>query len=229
MAVFEPNLTKKIRKRMGDLVFYQLNGQSVVRRTPGKVRDPKTPKQLAHRARMKTMGDYAAAFAEAYVMGFPERERGQSPCSAFQKMNFPLVEGGGEYPCPVRVERVACSAGSLVVPEVEVSATGGVARFVLKDQAMVALAEGEDRVVGVLFHAGQMDTRARVLGRRDEVGTVEWALPGRWREGVVHVYLFTLSADGSRASNTVYGGRLEDGEMVPGEPAREGGDDGTVG
>jgi hypothetical protein len=53
MAIIENFLTGKDRKNLGNLECYILHGKYILKSKPLKVKDPKTPAQLAHRLRFK--------------------------------------------------------------------------------------------------------------------------------------------------------------------------------
>ena len=42
-----------IKGKVGDMILYEVQGQVRIRSTPLKVKDPKTPEQLAHRNRVR--------------------------------------------------------------------------------------------------------------------------------------------------------------------------------
>ena len=42
-----------IKGKVGDMILYEVQGQVRIRSTPLKVKDPKTPGQLAHRNRVR--------------------------------------------------------------------------------------------------------------------------------------------------------------------------------
>ena len=78
MGIFNSYIFGKLRKSVGNVTTYELNGQQVAR---GKVvfkHDPKTPAQLEQRARMKMVRRLAREMTPAVREGFPGATLGRS-------------------------------------------------------------------------------------------------------------------------------------------------------
>ena len=53
MAIIETDICSQVKGRIGRTIYYEVNGQKRARLMPGHYTDRKSPKQLAHRAKVK--------------------------------------------------------------------------------------------------------------------------------------------------------------------------------
>ena len=56
MAVVTPGMPGELAGRLGNVIYYTVNGQLRARKKPGSVKNPRTPKQTAQRMRVKGIG-----------------------------------------------------------------------------------------------------------------------------------------------------------------------------
>ena len=77
------------------------------------MRNPKTPGQLAQRAKMKALQKVSLYFAPAAELGFPGRKAGSTFYNAFVKANMQAVTVDEEYNPTIDYEKIVCAEGSL--------------------------------------------------------------------------------------------------------------------
>ena len=65
MALLYDQLQGKLKGRIGDLVYYQLNGKTCVRSLPASFKDRKSEKQILHRKKFKAVGELFTIFRSA--------------------------------------------------------------------------------------------------------------------------------------------------------------------
>ena len=86
MALLFNQLENKLKGKIGDLVYYQLNGSTCVRSRPASFKDPKTEKQLLHREKFKTVGKLFHIFRPA--LRYEKREDKLNIFGTFYKLNW---------------------------------------------------------------------------------------------------------------------------------------------
>ena len=110
------NLFDSGRGRLGNLVFYRMNGMNIVRTKPAHFHDSKSPAQLAQRQRMKVVNDFLKPFLQLIRITFPPQKAGRTARSESQSyiMRHALA---GEYPgMYVDKSKALLSRGPLPVP-----------------------------------------------------------------------------------------------------------------
>ena len=79
----------KIVGKVGNVIYYELNGKTCVRSFPSTYRDKKSEKQLHHRQRFATVGKLYVLFHSA--IRFDVAEKNQNQTSTFFKLNWEHV------------------------------------------------------------------------------------------------------------------------------------------
>ncbi len=115
MAKIE-NLLDGGKGKLGNLVFYKMNGSSYVRTRPAKYRDRKSPAQLAQRQRMQVVNNFLRSFRGLVQVTFAAEAAGRSALQAARSYNM-RYGFTGEYP-DIRVDRskALLSRGPLPLP-----------------------------------------------------------------------------------------------------------------
>lgn len=117
MGKLEGGLFGRLSGRIGNQVYYQLRGKTVVRKI-GRNENPASHKQLHVRQKMKVLGDFFKPIKAYLKLGFAEAVAGTAmfPYNAAVKYN---LEGGiqGEYPdLVIDYENILVSKGELLLP-----------------------------------------------------------------------------------------------------------------
>ena len=74
MAVVTPGMPGELAGRLGNVIYYTVNGQLRARKKPGSVKNPRTPKQTAQRMRVKGIGALFRGLAAVWDFGPSVRE-----------------------------------------------------------------------------------------------------------------------------------------------------------
>lgn len=61
MAIFKKSALGQVKGKLDNLVFYEVAGQQRIRSLPGSYKDNKSPKQLAHRAKVRAVASLYGA------------------------------------------------------------------------------------------------------------------------------------------------------------------------
>lgn len=114
MALFKSFVLGEVRKSVANITMYSgANGYSIARGKRSTMRNPKTPGQLAQRAKMKALQKVSLYFAPAAEFGFPGRKAGSTFYNAFVKANMQAVTVDEEYNPTIDYEKIVCAEGSL--------------------------------------------------------------------------------------------------------------------
>ena len=116
MAITESILFKKIKGRVGNLVFYTVKDQIRMRELPTDQKDPKTPKQIAHRMKVKGVAalynDLSMQLLE-YWKQLPQ-DTVYSGYNLFVSANIHNLDGEGQI---IDMDHLQICNGRLPLPE----------------------------------------------------------------------------------------------------------------
>ncbi|MGL5684154.1 MAG: hypothetical protein ACRDDZ_14045 [Marinifilaceae bacterium] len=194
----------KARGRVGNVCYYMLNGQSVVRSLPAVTRDPRTGAQINCRNKFSYITKLGSVFKSVIHVGYAFSPHvGMSAYSAFVKENIRRVtvdEVRGE--CVLKARQLVC-------------AVGGMSGMVLSGRY---LADGHRLQLRVVERIGMLDTTRCMLvvyepeecgvklfdlGCANTLQECMVDLPIRVRAPTFHAYCFctdTVSKSGSNSS-----------------------------
>lgn len=107
-------LRGEIAGKIGDKVYYQLNGQTVVRNRPSKTKWTFTAKQVQSQQRFKSIIHYCQKFKHSVIpLVWNKVRESSSGWSLFLKTNAPAFNSDG---VPVDVGKLQLSTGKLTLP-----------------------------------------------------------------------------------------------------------------
>lgn len=204
MAIFESTLFKKLHKSVGELTFYELNGQNIIRQKAYK-RDEKSPAQLAQRAKMEAVVDLCWQVADVLAIGFPAKNISLS-ANKFVSINIKLMQPDEEYLVNYDVTKIQFSSGELLPPKISatVNRATGTVTFTQERQPLRPLAPDDDRVWGIVWEQDNQTVRSFPLRLRCEPGETTIALPEEAWKHPLQIYAFTVGANGKKTSTTVW-------------------------
>lgn len=102
--------------KLGNLVFYKVNGQGIVRTKPEHFRDKKSPAQLSQRQRLKVINGFLSHFNGLIKKTFQPGTENRS--ARAEALSYNLRNGTtGEYPeIKIDKQKVLLSHGPLLLP-----------------------------------------------------------------------------------------------------------------
>lgn len=196
----------KMAKSFANVNTYVHKGQNVVSAKAFNRKDPNTSAQQAHRSGFKLITDLYQAIGGFVETGFPVRPEKQSASNFFMALNLPnAIDNSGEVPV-IDYSLLQIAKGGL--PGVNVmSATVANDAITLEcescfDYSSNALTEDQITVLcrtkkGALYFTKQ--PRGNEPNCRIVVN-----VPGTTKENIEFVYVFVTTANGKKASNSVY-------------------------
>ena len=203
MALFKSFVLGEVRKSVANITMYSgANGYSIARGKRSTMRNPKTPGQLAQRAKMKALQKVSLYFAPAAELGFPGRKAGSTFYNAFVKANMQAVTVDEEYNPTIDYEKIVCAEGSLQ--------DGTLAVALNEDQDMITITqEAQSRwsVVAnptdvVVYEKTGNQMIVEPCRNRQENGVTTISLDSGWVKENLEVYAFMLSKDKRKASKS---------------------------
>jgi len=205
MSIAQNPVMGKMAKSFANVNTYVHKGQNVISAKSFNRKDPNTEAQQVQRTSFKLISDAWAALGGFGERGFPSRSERLSAFNVFMSLNLPnAIDSSGEVPA-VDYSLLQIAKGSL--PEVVVEqATITAAGISLQCESNVGFPKASaDDVVNVLVKKAGRPLKAVQTTRGEaEQLQIDVALPGINKEEVEFIYAFVNSADGKKASNSVF-------------------------
>lgn len=196
--------------KVGTVVGASWKGIDYIRSLPTTVRNPRTKGQVSQRTKFSVTMDFLKPLTPVIRQGFSADASGkQTAMNA--AMSYNLMNAiTGEFPdLVIDYERAVIARGSLYGSDsASASAAAGEVDF---DWDLVAAndASMNDSVVLVAYNANKKDCVYNdSLGKRME-GYGSLTVPAIWAGDTVHTYIFFISEDGKRNSNSIFTGSVE--------------------
>lgn len=205
MATSQNPLSGQMKGSVANFVTSSRNGQNEIRIKAFNPKDANSPAQQLQRACFKLIGDEYQTFGGIPDEGFPERPSNQSGYNQFMAANLPAaIDKSGAGPV-IDYSKLTVSNGTL--PQVVV--TGGSvvpAGISITYQTNVKIPKVKaDDVVMVVAKTQIGELLYEKATRTDALSaTILIDYPGIQTADVKCCYLFVLSADGKRASKSVF-------------------------
>ncbi|MCB6971341.1 MULTISPECIES: DUF6266 family protein [Butyricimonas] len=191
---------------VGKVSYYMRYSDNIARRKGEERKVSNAPALVEQRQKFGMLAHLSTVLQPAIELGFPQRKRGQSARNAFHQLNKDVCTVEGEM-VVVDYENLLCSNGSLVPPDVTVSFDAVAGKFSFVQEQMEEEEMGcnaDDAVRAVLLECEKGFCRLVRLRKRGEGGSTSVALPKNWNGDNVVVYCFAVSADGKKASTSLY-------------------------
>lgn len=205
MALFKSFVLGEVRKSVANVTMYSgANGYSIARGKRSTIRNPKTPGQLTQRAKMKVLLGVSLYFSPAAELGFPRRKAGSTFYNAFVKANMDAVSVDENYETEIDYERITCSAGSLQPGKVAITVNEGNAMVTQEAQdRWSVVANPTDKLYVAVYDKTSKEMIVEPCRERRESGSTPIALDADWSKENLVFYVFMLSKDKRKASDSV--------------------------
>ena len=196
--------------KVGNVVGASWKGIDYIRSLPTTVRNPRTKGQVSQRTKFSVTMDFLKPLTPVIRQGFSADASGKITAMN-AAMSYNLMNAiTGEFPdLVIDYERAVIARGSLYGSDsAAASAAAGEVAF---DWDLVAANDAgmNDSVVLVAYNADKKDCVYNdSLGKRME-GYGSLAVPATLAGDIVHTYIFFISEDGKRNSNSIYTGSVE--------------------
>ena len=211
MGIFNPtSIVEDLRKSVGNQTFYLLKGQNVARKKQAGRTDAPSEEQRKQRARFAAGADLQWLFAEAAEKGLPSHPRQMTAQNYFSSLNLNegVIEVSETLAPTFNFDQVVCAKGRVRLPE-NISVTydegSNALSFTMGAEEDGVHRQATDEAYAFVVETKKFDSRLVPLGARGDGGTASFELKTGWDAANLAVYLFAVSADGKKASNSQYG------------------------
>ena len=204
MAIYRSAIFNDLRKKLANTVMYKLESQGIIRSTPGKIKNPRTPEQLNQRAKMSLLVDLSRRFAPIIQEGFRERPKHSSVYNAFVSKNMSLVTVDDQYQASIDPTAILCSDGALDEPDVSATIADEVITVAQAAQDSTGIGTDDDVIYAGFYESVRNSARLIKICNRSESLSAEFPLPKKWAKENVHIYAFAVSKSKKHTSSTLY-------------------------
>lgn len=205
MAIHTGFHSSRIKKSAGGITYSNWKGIPVAKQKATQVANPRTPKQIAQRARFKATSLLAKSLLPAIKIGFSNLAVKRSEYNVFVTKNIQNVIGASDGTVNIDIASVQISEGSLatLVGITGVTATAVKASFIWS-LANTPNAAPDDMVVAVAWN----ETQQTFAGFSNEMTRDEEGLELVHEEvqtgDVIHYWAFAWNDQTNEVSNSIY-------------------------
>ena len=195
--------------KVGTVVGISWKGGSYMRSLAGKIRNPRSPLQMAQRTKFALTINYLKPMNALLRAGWKLYAHGQSAMNAAVSYTFANAITGMYPDYSIDPAKVLISCGGLTgVFNATATAASGAIEFRWDDNSGVNDAKQTDKALIAIVN----DERGEVItdseGAERTAGTQSIAMPARWSGDTVETYLGFISEDGKEVANSVYLGSI---------------------
>ncbi len=196
-------IARKLKKSAGEQTFCQRKGKTIAKMKIDENKSNTLPQQK-QRARWKTLSELEALFDTVSIVGFPERPRNLTYHNAFMQANLDAVSVDDELKTSVDYAKVLCAKGRLTVPVTTVTydANARQLSFVHQAERKGRNKQESDMLYAAVAEKALGETELAELNRRGDSDPATFTLPEGWSKDELEVYVFMLSENGRKASDS---------------------------
>jgi len=210
MAITENGPQGAHRGKIGNLVYYILNGQQVARKNGRKTKPP-TEAQLAHQAKVKLVNTFLKTIKDFIHVGFSIERLGTTK-NAFNlavEHNFHKIVSGTYPDLDLDYSKLLVSIGKLKPAQNPTVAndTEGL-RFNWDTNPQMPFLEATDQVMMLAYFPVQRKSVCTLFGKDRLSGTDLLYLPEDFRAEYAETYIAFISSDRKQLSDSFYLGPL---------------------
>lgn len=202
------------RGRIGNIVYYVLNGKNVAREI-GKTTKPPTLAQLKVRSEIKLMAQFLKPLKEFINVGFGIEQLGTDKNAFNLAMEYNRPQAiKGTYPSlEIAYDKVQLSKGPLKTAEnIHVEEIPAGLRFNWDTNPQMAWQESTDQAMVLVYFPQQKKVFYTLFGNSRLSGSMEQEIPASLRGKHMESYISFISADRRQVSESIYAGRFNSPE-----------------
>jgi hypothetical protein len=205
MAIVQNPVMGKMAKSFANVNTYVHKGQNVISAKAFNRKDKNTEAQQNQRTSFKLISDAWASLGGFGESGFPSRPEKLSAFNVFMSLNLPnAIDSTGDVSV-IDYSLLQVSKGSLPgVDDVKVEINAAGITFTGDTLLDYPKAQTTDVITVLLKKANGALKAVKQPRGESETFTAQIALSGITAADVEFVYVFVNSADGTKASNSVY-------------------------
>lgn len=190
MAIFKTPLGQ-FKNRLGNMVTYTIEGDSIARSLPLNVRNPRTAKQILQRNRFHALVTLSKQLRAICQFGFTPSGKRQSVSNLFIQHNKDIVTIDELGTAVIRYEDLVISSGTLLPVEVS-GAWDPETGNLLLTQAAAKLSpnatEKDAMVYAACIETQTMETLLIPMKKINEPGVTTVEIPASWDKSLIRLY-----------------------------------------
>jgi len=205
MSIAQNPLFTSLRKSFANVTAYSLNGQNIIRAKAFNPKNPKTVAQEMNRAGFKLISDTFQSFGKYTELGFVERKGNLTAYNVFIAANLPnAIDKTGAEPV-IDYSKLLIAKGSL--PPVSVTDCvlneNVITLNYLTKNGLPKVSTTDEIILLVILKSGAIYVARQLRGNEfsDSIKLTDRHIN---QIDLLCCYIFALSGDGKRASNSVY-------------------------
>lgn len=208
MAIAENGPQGRHRGRIGNMVYYTLNGQNIGRKI-GRRTKPPTEGELRHHAIMKLVPPFLKKLLEYINLGFSAAALGttKNAYNLAMEANFHNIVAGAYPNLTIDYPKVILSQGILKPahnPLAELVPTG--IKFSWNTNSQMDWLESSDQAMMLAYFPEEDRAVFRLFGKDRLTGTDLLVLPEELQEQPMYTYLSFISEDRKQQADSIYTG-----------------------
>lgn len=207
MATFKSTpITSDVQNSIDNQTFCKWRSMNIAKKKVGENKS-NTLAQQKQRLRMEKVVELSAPFDVAAQIGFPGKNSVEDYVNAFvgANLNDRVVEVNDDLEVTVNYEEIQCAKGRRMLPRsftVTLDAETKTLTFTHSTEARGKLRDKEDKFYALVVEPDLVDSELYDLDTRTGTEPVTITLPEEWATSALEVYVFALSKDGKKASNS---------------------------
>lgn len=207
LAIFRMPFMHRLTQSMADNTYVRARGKNIIK-TKIDVNTSNTPPQAVQRLKMKCTIELCKALNGVIHAGFPERPADFTPWNAFTHANVEKVTVSEELEASVPYDKLLVAQGGLTPLEGNITVTAdadaGTLTFTHTAEEFGYGCNPTDVIYAAVMDEVRMRSRMYKLMTREEDSTMEVTLPAGWKTESVAVYVFALSENRRKASDSTF-------------------------
>ncbi len=207
LAIFKMPFMHKLTQSMAENTYVRSKGKNIIK-TKIDSNKSNTLLQSIQRLKVQFIIKLCKALNAIIHVGFPERQRDFTPWNAFISTNMDAITVSDEMEAGVAYSKLLVAKGSLEPLEGNVSVTAdseaGTLTFAHTAEEFAYGCNPTDVIYAAVLEQERKRSKLYKLMTRKEDMPVEVTLPTGWKMENVAVYVFALSENGRKASDSTY-------------------------
>ena len=205
-AIFKMPFMHRLEQSMAENTYYRSRGKNIVK-VKIDSNASNTLKQQQQRLKMQTLIPLCKALNTPIHSGFPERPQDFTAWNAFVSANVAHISVTEDLEVTVEYENLRVAEGSLEVLEDITAVAEAETHSLIFTHAAEDYGYGSeptDMLYAVVLEKRLMRSRLFPLNTRNDSEPASVQIPEKWDMENLEVYVFFLSEDGRKASNSTY-------------------------
>ena len=196
--------------KVGTVVGSNWKQTSYMRSLATKVKNPQTPKQMAHRQKFKLMFDYLKPMSPFLKLGFQNYTKKQTALNAALSYNMKNAVYGTSPNWWLNTYKVLVTRGNLMpVQHVYFHRNGQYIFMNWGDNSGVGNAKASDLAIAVMYNTTKGEIRTITAGPERSYKLSGFQIPADWQDCWIDIHFAFITEDRKEISNSVYVGGMK--------------------